>query len=114
MCDRQNTIPESMRIAVVNSSSGLAAYGGGFADVFQGEHEGHPVAIKTIRIHSKSNLRTVASVNISFCLYPEKSVFNAGFVGMLQRSRSLETFTTSEHPTIAWRKFWRPSIFHGV
>lgn len=93
-----------MGIAVTYDSEIGPATQGVFADVFRGEHNGHPVAIKVLRVYAISDTKMVASVIAQLCLYSEKTLLNSPFIAVLQRSRSLEIPTTPERPTVARRK----------
>lgn len=92
-----------MGIAATYNSKIPPIFMGGFAYVFQGEHNGHPVAIKVIRKRT-TDIEAVASVIAQLYLYSEKNLLNALFIAVLQRSRPLETPTTPEHRTVTRRK----------
>ena len=92
-----------MGIAVTYNIDISPMYSGPFAEVFRGEHNGHPVAIKVFRVYA-SHIKVVTSLIVQLCLYSEKNLLSVSFVVVLQRSRSLETPTTPEHPTVARRK----------
>ena len=106
MCSHQKMIPESMRIAVAYDNLEDLVRIGGYGNLFRGKHKGHAVAIKAIRLYINSDIEIVASVIAQFFLHSEIFLLNARFTEILQRSCSLETPTTPEHPTIAWRNFW--------
>jgi len=70
MCIEQKTIPESMHIAITcDYPSSSPIYRGGYADVFRAEHGGHPVAIKSLRVYSTSNLEVIVIVSVSVFVF---------------------------------------------
>lgn len=62
ICGRETLLPRSARISVDLNQSGSPLYRGGFADVWKGEYQGTQVAIKVIRIYSKSDFAKVQKV----------------------------------------------------
>ena len=69
MCAQQKTIPESTRIAVVDTTSSTPIYHRDFPDVFRAEHGGRPVAIKPLRFHYKSSFEALVSVSASVSVF---------------------------------------------
>lgn len=114
MCRRQNTIPESMRTAIIDKIPSYPVRRGGPAGVFRGESRCRPVAVKAVCGYNASISGMAVKVNTLFCLRPETFSLSAYFIELLHRCRSSETPTTPEHFTVAWRNFWISSIFHSV
>ena len=55
-CSHQQTIPKSMHMADCLKGGLNEAYDGGHAKVFRGEHKGHAVAVKILRLYLTSDL----------------------------------------------------------
>ena len=66
MCDLQGSIPRSMVITSLQNVRTTAEYGGGFADVYRGEYDGRPVAVKVTRLYTRSDHRVLLSVGTPF------------------------------------------------
>jgi hypothetical protein len=63
ICGRYALLPKSSRVSISFDSTELPFYHGGFANVWKGEHQGRPVAVKGLRIYSNSNFEKQRNVN---------------------------------------------------
>ena len=63
ICGRQALLPRSLHILFYYDRSGDPLYSGGYADVWMGEHQGLKVAVKVLRVYSKSNLDKTIKVS---------------------------------------------------
>jgi hypothetical protein len=69
MCQLQRNIPRSMVIDVATDLQNVPDvpdYGGGFADVYRGECNGRPVAIKVLRFYASKDADLFRSVGTPF------------------------------------------------
>lgn len=62
ICGRQASLPRSLQIPLCYDRSGNPLYRGGYADVWKGEHQGCPVAVKALRVYSTSDFDKITSV----------------------------------------------------
>jgi len=62
ICGRQGLLPRSLQISFSYDRSDVAPCGGGFADVWMGDHQGRKVAVKVPRVHTMKNREKVARV----------------------------------------------------
>ena len=62
ICGRQVLLPRSLQIPPCYNRSSNPRYRGGFADIWEGEHQGCHVAVKVLRVYSTSDFEKVTSV----------------------------------------------------
>ena len=62
ICGRQALLPKSLAIPLCYDPSGVPQCRGGYANVWKGQHDGHEVAVKTLRVYQKSDLEGVRKV----------------------------------------------------
>ena len=63
LCKAREILPPSYAIQPELTNVGEFGWGGGFADVSKGEHQGRPVAIKHLRIGAKDEFDKVFKVS---------------------------------------------------
>ena len=63
MCADHSRLPRSLQIEVHYDKSRVAHCGGGFADVWKGNHGDREVAVKVLRIYANSDLQKVTRVS---------------------------------------------------
>jgi len=99
MCRQLETIPDSMRIENCSNGPTDEEYGGGCGTVTRGEHQGRPVAIKTLHLYLTSDFEECFGVSHTHeC--GRRCILTTGSLEVPQRSHCLEALTTSEHPTV--------------
>jgi len=62
VCGQRALLPKSLQIPVCYDRLDTPLYCGGFADVWKGEHQGRPVAVKVLRVYSTSDFDKIARV----------------------------------------------------
>jgi hypothetical protein len=62
LCGRQALLPRSLKMSLCYDRSGAPLYQGGYADVWKGEHQGRPIAVKVLRVYAMSNFEKITSV----------------------------------------------------
>lgn len=70
---------------------------GGSAIVSRSEYQGRPIAIKTLRLYTASDLEECFSVGTKSHRYYWRSVLTTGPLEISQGGHCLETSTTPEH-----------------
>lgn len=88
--------------ASLQIKSTLAVAGGGFGDVFQGEFDGRPAAIKVMRLWTTSDLDEFLSVRTTPRAAHIESALKPSFTEVLPRSCRLEAPTTPKRSTVVW------------
>ena len=64
ICGRHALLPSPFQIPLCfDRSNGHALYSGGYADVWMGEHQGHKVAVKVLKVYSTSDFNKITSVS---------------------------------------------------
>lgn len=105
ICGHHTTLPTSHIIRGDLAKTGeIAIAFGGFADVWQGAHDGRRVCIKVLRV-SLNNSESLTKVrvplrHIFFLLTEDRPV---GAVVVLQRGRRVETIKTPKRRPFPWR-----------
>jgi len=97
-CSWHCVIPKSMHIPDCSENS-VEVESGGFADMSQGTHEGHWVAIKVVRAYITSDLDLIRSVSALPYHYTHLSKLVAE---ILPRGGGLEAPPAPQHLTTAW------------
>ncbi|KAF9793424.1 kinase-like domain-containing protein [Thelephora terrestris] len=59
ICGQQSLLPKSVHVPHCYDRSGTPKYHGGYADVWKGELDGHPVAVKVLRVYSTSDFEKI-------------------------------------------------------
>lgn len=66
ICGHQGLLPRSVQIPLCYDRTDAPLYHGGFAEVWKGEHQGHEVAVKVIKIYKTSDLVKIKRVSSVF------------------------------------------------
>ena len=62
ICGSQALLPQSLTIRPRYDSTKNPLYRGGFADVWEGQHDGRDVAVKGLRISSRDDYKRIRKV----------------------------------------------------
>ena len=62
ICGSQALLPRSLQIPLCYNRLDTPLYRGGFADVWKGEYQGRPVAVKALRVYSTSDFAKITRV----------------------------------------------------
>ncbi|KAF9644941.1 kinase-like protein [Thelephora ganbajun] len=54
ICDRQALLPRSVQISLCFNQTDMPLYEGGFANVWKGQHQGHEVAVRVLKVYLTS------------------------------------------------------------
>ena len=105
MCHLQRNLPRSMVIDAVTGLQNvpdIPDYGGGFADVYRGECDGHAVAIKVIRFYASTDAGLFLSVGAPFRTSHENQLIPS-LSEVLSRSCRMEAPPTPKYSAFARR-----------
>jgi hypothetical protein len=69
MCSHQRMVPKSMQLDMGLTGEMTEEHNEGYAVVFRAQHNGRPVAVKTMRIHLTSDFDKCLSVNTLIPLF---------------------------------------------
>ena len=67
-CGFHELLPKNLKVSVSYNRNEYPLFRGGYADVWKGEHCGRDVAVKVIRIYSRSDLQKITGVSHRFFL----------------------------------------------
>jgi hypothetical protein len=93
-CHLKRSLPRSMLITCLQNVPTLAEYRGGFADVYRGKCDGHPVAIKVVRLCTTDNAGLLLSVGTRFPYTTEKLVDHVASRGSAEKLSHGDTYDT--------------------
>jgi len=62
VCGVYRLLPRSLHIPLCYDRLGTPLYRGGYADVWKGEHQGRPVAVKVLRVYLMDDFNKILSV----------------------------------------------------
>ena len=98
ICGHQALLPRSLQIPLCYDRVDTPLYRGGYADVWEGEHEGRKVAVKVLAVYMTSNLDKITRVG-----YVTIRVRTSGLiidpVEVLQGSHNMEGSSSPERST---------------
>lgn len=91
-------------------------YHGGFADVWKGTSQGREVAVKVLRIRSRSEFNRAKRVGCRSCPRPVVGVdeLTVTCVEILHGGRDVEIFPPSKHTPVAWGDHERNPVGDGL
>ena len=114
MCGRHALLPRSLQIPLCYNRLDTPLYDGGSANVWRGNHEGRPVAVKALKVYQSSNIVRIRSVG-SFCMVRVciKRLILA-HVEVLQRGCDMESSPPSKRAATFGSDNGRFSIRDGI
>lgn len=86
----------------------IAVASGGFTDVWRGDSNGRPVAIKAFRIYPAQNLKEAKEVSRYFV---REAFSRTKFTGSLETGPTMAEAIPSKHPIVSWRQYDTLSAF---
>jgi hypothetical protein len=81
----------------------LPEAGGGFGDVYRGEYNGRPAAVKVMRVYTSNNREAFLSVCTPLPAVRGEPTLNPSLTEVLSRSGGMETSATPKYLTAVRR-----------
>ena len=88
-------------------------YHGGYSEIWKGEYQGHPVAVKELKVHLTNDLNEVTSVG-SCCLLKSVYQFMLTIVEVLQGGSDMGGSLSSKCAATLRGNNGRPPICDGI
>ena len=98
ICGRQGLLPRSLQISFSYDPSENTPHWGGSADVWMGEHQGHNVAVKVLRVFPKNKCEKIAKVG--YRRGSLKTCIDELIVAMQRFCKEAVTWKLLHHPNV--------------
>ena len=113
ICGRQGLLPKSLQIPLCYNRLDEPLYHGGYADVWKGERQGRPVAVKVLRVYSTDDFDKITKVCSHIPLKPCADQLVLAIAEVLQGGCDLDDSSSSKRTTTVRCDNGRTPLYNG-